>query len=122
MAAASTVTAAFARKLHAAFASEGSDFGGGGGGGGSGGVGCRRCGGGSRKRFVLGGDRVAAGTNPFLNSLLGSKSACLFIHSWGKSFLEKPLPSHGCQGRYFQDVGLIKCQDCSDRGRVLDES
>ena len=49
-----TVTAAFAQKLEAAFACKGSDYGGGG--GGDGGL---RCGGGSRERFVLGGDRVA---------------------------------------------------------------
>ena len=55
---ASTVTAAFARKLQAAFACNGSDYGGGGGGSG-GGDGDRRRGGGSRERFVLGGDCVA---------------------------------------------------------------
>ena len=55
VAAVSTVTAAFARKLHAAFACKGSDYGGSGGGG----DGDRRRGGGSRERFVLGSDRVA---------------------------------------------------------------
>ena len=59
VAAASTVTAAFARKLDAAFACKGSNYGGGGSsGGGGGGVGRRR-GGGSQQRFVLGGDSVA---------------------------------------------------------------
>ena len=62
---ASTVTAASARKLQAAFACNGSDYGGGGvggggcGGGGGGGEGDCRRGGGSRARFVLGGDHVA---------------------------------------------------------------
>ena len=51
VAAASTVTAAFARKQHAAFACKGSDCGGGSGGGG-------RRGRSSRARFVLGCDRV----------------------------------------------------------------
>ena len=57
VAAASTVTAAFARKLHAAFACKGSNYGGDGGGGGGGGGGRRRAGG-SQERFVLGGDRI----------------------------------------------------------------
>ena len=56
VAAASTVTAAFARKLQAAIACKGSDYGGGGGGGGDG---DRRRGDGSRESFVLGGARAA---------------------------------------------------------------
>ena len=53
---ASAVIAAFARKLQAAFACKGNDYGGGGSGGGDG---DRRHGGGSWERFVLGGDCVA---------------------------------------------------------------
>ena len=61
VAAASTITAAFAQKLQAVFTWKGSDHnGGGGGGGGAGdGDGDRRRSGGSQERFVLGGDRVA---------------------------------------------------------------
>ena len=55
VAAASTVTAAFARKLQAAFACKGSDHGGSGGGG----DGDRPRGGGSRERSVVGSPRVA---------------------------------------------------------------